>query len=75
MTTGIIASFNSKAGSGLIRPDDGSADVAFHVSEVERAGWANVLLGERIAYENKYDRARDRRFAVNLELIPPARGS
>jgi CspA family cold shock protein len=66
MTAGVISSFDNKSSSGFIRPDDGTPDVFFHISEIERAGWAGVELGSRISFDKKYDRLRDRSFAINL---------
>ena len=39
MEIGRVKSFNSSLGYGFIKPDDGSADVIFHVSRIEVNDW------------------------------------
>ena len=51
MATGTVKWFNATKGYGFIAPDDGSADVFVHVSEVERSGLGSIVEGQKIAFE------------------------
>lgn len=70
MSTGTVRSFDPRLGAGFITPDAGGADIFVHASEVERAGFSTLAVGERLNYDLKIDRALKRSFAVKL-----ARGS
>lgn len=69
MRTGTVKSFDDRAGSGLIAPEDGGEDVFVHVSAVERAGIARIAAGDRVRYDVQTDQARGKSFATNLILI------
>jgi len=66
---GAVSAYDARRGVGAITPDGGGADVAVFVSEVERAGLANLVLGERFSFDVQTDRARGRSFAVNLQAL------
>ena len=66
---GAVRSYDSRRGAGLLMPDAGGADVAVFVSEVERAGLATLTEGQRLTWDVRTDRMRQRSFAVNLELL------
>jgi CspA family cold shock protein len=51
MTMGTVKWFNSQKGFGFIQPDDNSQDVFVHISAVERAGWATLDEGQKLAFE------------------------
>lgn len=51
MQTGIVKWFNIAKGYGFIQPQDGSADVFVHSSEVERAGLGSLSEGQKIGFE------------------------
>ena len=51
MATGIVKWFNATKGFGFIQPEDGSADVFVHISEVERSGIGNLTEGQKVDYE------------------------
>ena len=69
MAEGVVKSFDRRAGSGLITPDDGGADVFVHVSAVERAGLPNIAAGQRIGFDTQTDIRREKTFAVGLRLL------
>lgn len=54
---------------GELARDDGGADVAVFVSEVERAGLATLTIGQRLSFAVQTDKMRKRSFAVRLELL------
>ena len=51
MATGTVKWFNPQKGFGFIQPQDGSADVFVHISEVERSGLGNLVEGQKVGYE------------------------
>jgi cold shock protein len=63
---GRILSYDPRRGAGEIAPEDGAENIFFHVSELERAGIARAVAGERVTFDVKIDHALGRRFAVNL---------
>ena len=56
MPTGKVKFFNTEKGFGFIRPDDGSADVFVHITEVHKAGMESLTENQAIAYEMKEGR-------------------
>jgi CspA family cold shock protein len=51
MSTGTVKWFNATKGFGFIQPDDGTADVFVHISDVERSGLGNLQEGQKISFE------------------------
>lgn len=66
---GVVKAYDARRGLGQISREDGGVDVAVFVSEVERAGLANLEIGQRLSFTVQSDPQRKRRFAVRLELI------
>lgn len=66
---GAIKSYDPRRGMGTIAPDGGGLDVAFFASEVERGGFARVVVGDRVSFDVRTDRALRRTFAVNLQAL------
>lgn len=66
---GVVKSYDGRRGLGFIAPDQGGADVAVHASEVERAGFAALVSGDRLVFDIQTDRALGRSFAVNLRAV------
>ena len=66
---GIVKSYHARRGLGEIRIDSGDDTIFIHVSEIERAGLAQISPGDRVSFDVKTDRALNRRFAVNLALL------
>jgi len=51
VSTGTVKWFNSTKGYGFITPDDGSADLFIHHSEVKTAGYASLNEGQKVNFE------------------------
>ncbi|MGD9816426.1 MAG: cold-shock protein [Hyphomonadaceae bacterium] len=66
---GAVKSYDSRRGMGEIARDDGGADVAVFVGEVERAGLVTLTTGQRLSFAVQTDPMRKRSFAVRLELL------
>ncbi|WP_375489594.1 cold-shock protein [uncultured Jatrophihabitans sp.] len=48
---GTVKWFNSEKGYGFIQPDDGSADVFVHYSEIQTNGYKTLDENQRVEYE------------------------
>ena len=55
MSNGTVKWFNLTKGFGFITPDSGGKDAFVHITEVERAGMAPLVEGQRIQYEEVND--------------------
>ncbi|MEZ5996114.1 MAG: cold shock domain-containing protein [Hyphomonadaceae bacterium] len=66
---GAVKSYDSRRGMGELTRDDGGGDVAVYISEVERAGLADLAVGQRLSFSVQTDPMRKRSFAVRLELL------
>jgi CspA family cold shock protein len=51
VSTGTVKWFNSTKGYGFITPDDGSADLFVHHSEVKTEGYASLNEGQKVNFE------------------------
>ena len=51
MSNGTIKWFNATKGYGFIQPEDGTADVFVHISDVERSGLGGLKDGQRLEYD------------------------
>ena len=51
MAEGIVKWFNSEKGFGFIAPEDGSADVFVHYSEIQSGGFRTLEENHRVAFE------------------------
>ncbi|MDN4597028.1 cold-shock protein [Leifsonia virtsii] len=52
MATGTVKWFNTEKGYGFIAPDDGSADVFAHYSEIQsNGGFRNLEENQKVEYE------------------------
>jgi CspA family cold shock protein len=52
MATGTVKWFNTEKGYGFITPDDGSADVFAHYSEIaSNGGFRNLDENQKVEYE------------------------
>ena len=51
MSIGTVKWFNTTKGYGFIQPEDGTADVFVHISDVERSNLGSLKEGQRLGYE------------------------
>ncbi|ASL12554.1 MULTISPECIES: cold-shock protein [Mycobacterium] len=51
MTQGTVKWFNGEKGFGFIAPDDGSADVFVHYSEIQGGGYRTLEENQRVQFE------------------------
>ena len=51
MSIGTVKWFNPTKGFGFIQPEDGTADVFVHISDVERSGLGSLKEGQKISFE------------------------
>jgi cold shock protein len=50
MAQGTVKWFNSEKGFGFIAPDDGSADVFVHYSEIQTGGFRTLEENQRVRF-------------------------
>ncbi|WP_189258872.1 transcription antiterminator/RNA stability regulator CspE [Lentzea flava] len=51
MATGTVKWFNAEKGFGFIAPDDGSADVFVHYSEIQAKGFRSLEENQKVEFE------------------------
>jgi CspA family cold shock protein len=51
MAIGTVKWFNGEKGYGFIAPDDGSADLFAHYSEIDARGFRSLEEGQKVEYE------------------------
>ena len=51
MATGTVKWFNDSKGFGFITPEDGSADVFAHHSNIMMAGYKSLKDGQKVSYD------------------------
>lgn len=51
MSNGTVKWFNATKGFGFIQPEDGTADVFVHISDVQRAGIQALNEGDKISFD------------------------
>ena len=49
--TGVVKWFNESKGFGFIAPDDGSADLFAHFSEIQGNGFKTLAEGEEVEFD------------------------
>lgn len=66
MQTGTVNRFNKIKGYGFITPDDGSAEVFVHYSQVQIAGYKELKVGQKISYNLEIGERGE--FATNVVI-------
>ena len=51
MSTGTVKWFNASKGFGFITPEDGSADLFVHHSEIRMEGYASLDENQSVSYD------------------------
>ncbi|MEV6728880.1 MULTISPECIES: cold-shock protein [unclassified Streptomyces] len=51
MANGTVKWFNAEKGFGFIAPEDGSADVFAHYSEIQGSGFKELQENQKVAYD------------------------
>lgn len=51
MSSGTVKWFNENKGFGFITPDDGSADLFVHHSEIKTEGYASLNENQKVTFE------------------------
>jgi CspA family cold shock protein len=51
MQTGTVKRFNKIKGYGFITPDNGENEVFVHFSQVQIAGYKELVEGQRVSYQ------------------------
>jgi CspA family cold shock protein len=51
MTVGTVKWFNGEKGFGFISPEDGSADVFVHFSQIAGSGYRNLEENQRVEFD------------------------
>ena len=51
--TGTVKWFNSEKGFGFIAPDDGSADLFVHQTEIDVRGFRSLDEGKKVSFDTK----------------------
>jgi cold shock CspA family protein len=71
MAQGIVQSVQIARGIGLIRPDDGTADLSFARSALAAGAFEELREGQWVTYEIAPDAAdREREQAIQVRLLP-----
>lgn len=67
MANGVVKWFNPTKGYGFIQPDQGSADIFVHISELQKAGIHTLNEGDKVSFE--VSSSRGKTSAVDLKLL------
>ena len=66
MPTGKVKMFNEQRGFGFIRPDDGGADIFFHVSALREGD--EITEGKVVSFETGPDLKTGKIKAISVDL-------
>jgi len=66
MPTGKVKMFNEERGFGFIKPDDGSADIFFHVSDLREGD--EIAKDKAVTFEVGVDPKSGKTKAVSVDL-------
>ena len=53
MATGTVKWFNATKGFGFIAPDDGTADVFVHQSDIDAQGYRELQEGQKVEFSTE----------------------
>jgi CspA family cold shock protein len=67
MPSGKIKMYSEERGFGFIRPDDGSADVFFHLSALREGD--KIIVGKFVTFEIGVDPKSGKTKAVSVDLV------
>ena len=67
MPSGKIKMFNEDKGFGFIKPDDGGADIFFHVSGLRDGD--DITVGKAVTFEMGVDQKSGKSKAVSVDLV------
>jgi cold shock protein len=67
MPNGTVKWFNATKGFGFIQPEDGTADVFVHISDVQRSGLGDLTDGQRLSFDVQRGQ-KGKLSACNLKL-------
>jgi CspA family cold shock protein len=59
--------FRTDKGFGFIGPDDGSADVYIHASELEKTGLSDLVRGQTVTFDVERDPKTGKMRATNVQ--------
>lgn len=65
---GKVKFYDSSKGYGFIYPEGNGEDVFIHRSELERAGYKDLNVGDSVTYEIG-TRAQGKQQAINIKII------
>ena len=66
MPTGKVKMFNEQKGYGFIKPDDGGADIFFHVSALQEGD--EITEGQAVNFETGQDPKSGKIKAITVDL-------
>jgi len=66
MPTGKVKMFNEQKGYGFIKPDDGGADIFFHVSALQEGD--EITEGKAVSFETGPDAKTGKIKAISVDL-------
>jgi CspA family cold shock protein len=66
MPTGTVKMFNEDKGYGFIKPDDGAADIFFHVSALREGD--EISQGKTVSFETGPDSKSGKIKAISVDL-------
>jgi CspA family cold shock protein len=67
MPTGTVKMFNEDRGFGFIKPDDGGADVFFHVSTLREGD--EIARDMAVSFEIGVDKKSGKSRAISVDLV------
>jgi CspA family cold shock protein len=71
MQSGTVKRFNKIKGYGFITPDSGNNEVFVHFSEVQIAGYKELVEGQKVTF--KLETGERGEFATNVVIIEDIR--